>query len=115
VTHTVAMTYDPDWVVHPGETLAEWLQYARMDAGIAVALYGFDETEIAGVLDGTVEIDEDLAAKLADLTGIPARFWLALEHNFRVGIAAGKTWCGNEVEDGEDADAGVPEDEEAKG
>jgi plasmid maintenance system antidote protein VapI len=96
--------YDPDYVVHPGETLAEWLEYARMDTGIAVALYGFDEDEINGVLAGTLEIDEGLAAKLSDLTGIPVTFWLALEHNFRVGLAAGKTWCGNDAEEAEEVE-----------
>lgn len=99
VTH-----YDPDYVVHPGETLADWFDYARIDQGIAVALYGFDENEIEGVLSGELEIDEALAVKLADLTGIPGRFWLALDHNFRVGLAAGKTWCGNEEGDGNKED-----------
>jgi hypothetical protein len=52
------VTFDPDYVVAPGETLAEW----------------FD--------------DVGLPKSCARLYGI----WLALEHNFRVGLAAGKHW-----------------------
>jgi plasmid maintenance system antidote protein VapI len=34
-------------------------------------------------------LTEEHARLLDKSTGIPARFWLALEHNYRVGLAAG--------------------------
>jgi HTH-type transcriptional regulator/antitoxin HigA len=83
--------FDPDWVVAPGETLAEWFD----DVGLplsAAALYGLPERTLHRLFAGKQKITPPLAQKLCNLTQIGAPFWLALEHNFRVGLAAGKTW-----------------------
>jgi len=85
--------FDPDWVVAPGETLADWFEEMGLPKSCA-QLYGISERQLNGVLDGTTEITPKLAHKLCFLTHIDARMWLALEHNFRVGLAAGKHWSG---------------------
>lgn len=86
--------YEPDYVVAPGETLREWFEYTNVPQRVAWRLYGLPEDVLAGVLAGTTEILPEIAEKLERLTFIPARFWLALEHNFRVGLSAGKQWAG---------------------
>jgi plasmid maintenance system antidote protein VapI len=44
-----------------------------------------------GILAGTTKITKKRAAGLGQLPcGPSAAFWLALEHNYRVGLAAGK-------------------------
>lgn len=85
--------FDPDWVVAPGETLAEWFEAMNIPYSVA-QLYEIPERTLKGVLAGTRRIDRPLAQKLCNLTHVGAPFWLALEHNFRVGLAAGKTWKG---------------------
>lgn len=92
--------YDPDYVIHPGETLQEWLEYNHLPRTIATKFHGFTDEEFDGILDGSVEITEELAHKLLNLTGIGMPFWLALEHNFRVGLAAGKHWDDPRLIDG---------------
>lgn len=84
--------FDPDWVVHPGATLADWMKEAGLPKRVAYVLSGLTSEELDGVLDGTVAITEQIADKLARLTFISAKFWLGYEHNFRVGLAAGKHW-----------------------
>lgn len=91
---TKTYAYDPDYVIHPGETLQEWMEYHNLPRTVATKIHGFTDEEFDGILDGNVEITEELAHKLLNLTHIPAPFWLALEHNFRVGLAAGKHWDG---------------------
>jgi len=87
------MTYpfDPDWVVAPGETLREWFEAMRLPLSVA-ELYDIDARTLQRLFDGKQKITPALAQKLCNLTHVGAPFWLALEHNFRVGLAAGKTW-----------------------
>ena len=85
--------FDPDWVIAPGETLADWFEANHLPESIATQ-YGISERVLNRVLHGTQPIGPKLAQKLCNMTFIGAPFWLALEHNFRVGLAAGKTWVG---------------------
>jgi plasmid maintenance system antidote protein VapI len=88
--------YDPDYVVHPGAVLQEWFDDNRLSHKIATKLYGLTEEELTGVLDGSMPITPELAGKLLNLTHISVAFWLAMDHNFRVGLAAGKHWIRDE-------------------
>lgn len=91
------MKFDPDWVVAPGETLVDWFeeQGARWDSEIALRLaaaHGISGSELGNIVrgGGPGRIGESQAERLESMTGITARFWLALEHNYRVGLDAGK-------------------------
>jgi plasmid maintenance system antidote protein VapI len=83
--------WNPDWVVAPGETLSDWFDEMKLPLSISEQ-YGISERTLNGVLNGKTKITPTLAQKLCNLTQIGAPMWLALEHNFRVGLAAGKTW-----------------------
>jgi plasmid maintenance system antidote protein VapI len=85
--------FNPDWVIAPGETLAEWFEANHLPKSIA-AHYGISERTLNRVLSGRQPIGPRLAQRLCNMTFIGAPFWLALEHNFRAGLAAGKTWVG---------------------
>jgi plasmid maintenance system antidote protein VapI len=82
--------FDPDWVVAPGETLEEWFDSLGVPKDTA-RHYGITAAQLERILAGDEPIDEKLAQKLCNLTLIGAPMWLALEHNYRVGLAAGKT------------------------
>lgn len=89
------LPFDPDYVVAPGDTLAHWFAEKGLvtDGGRASCAdrFGIRGTRLFAFLNGG-PLDEDLAIRLALMTGISKVFWIALEQNFRVGLAAGKTW-----------------------
>lgn len=85
------MTFDPDYVVAPGETLAEWFSEMNLPHSIAQQ-YGIAPRTLTRLLAGTQPITPALAQKLCNMTHIGAPMWVALEHNFRVGLTAGKKW-----------------------
>lgn len=85
--------FDPDWVVHPGATLGEWFTAMGLPHSVAT-LYGIPPRTLSRLLRGKQKITPTIAQKLCNLTHVGAPFWLAYEHNFRVGLAAGKHWDG---------------------
>jgi HTH-type transcriptional regulator / antitoxin HigA len=84
--------FDPDWVIAPGETLREWFEANHLPLSVGEH-YGLDQRTLAGIFVGKRKITKPIAQKLCNLTQVGAPFWLALEHNFRVGLASGKTWA----------------------
>lgn len=86
--------FEPDYVVHPGETLKEWREMvvhlpakAAATACARMPLHLYE-----GIEAGTTPIDDKIAGALAHGTGIPAFLWLNLERTFRAGLKAGKKW-----------------------
>ena len=84
-------TFNPDWVVAPGETLREWRESNHLPETAAATACGLRLTRFRQIERGTAPISEDTAFRLAHGTGIPAFLWLNLERNYRAGLAAGKT------------------------
>lgn len=82
--------FAPDWVVPPGETLKDWFGEIGLDRSIAQKS-GISAEVLERVLDGDEPITFELAHRIALMTGISAHFWQAAEHNYRVGLAQGKT------------------------
>ncbi len=93
--NAVSYEFRPDWCMAPAAPLREWLDENGLSPRVAVAMvpcHRRDEavTMIEQVLDRQPLTDEH-ARVLEQGTGIPARFWLALEHSYRAGLAAGLT------------------------
>lgn len=88
------LPFDPDYVVAPGDTLREWWEKRSLPAEHGERV-GLSVDTLRGIMDGSTEITPEIAARLKLLTGIGELFWLALEHNYRVGLAAGKTRVGS--------------------
>lgn len=86
-----ATKFDPDWVIAPGETLKDWLDENGL-SGKSCVTYGIPQSTFDGIVAGTTPINAVLAQKLCNMTLIGAPMWLALEHNFRAGLNAGKKW-----------------------
>ena len=88
--------FTPDWCMAPSETLKEWMEENGVRPGtMAAACAGRDKPRYATAKRMVEEVlarqplTGDHAAVLARGTFIPARFWLAMEHNYRAGLAAG--------------------------
>jgi plasmid maintenance system antidote protein VapI len=92
----VRREFKPDWCIAPAATLDEWMKENGMPASaLATACSGTLNrhaclARIKYVLDKR-PLTQEVAAMLAKGTGIPAKFWLALEHNYRAGLKAGLT------------------------
>lgn len=83
--------FDPDWVIRPGETLAEWIEENGLGVRSAATACGrMDPDRMRRIIDGKQKLTRDDAARLAAGTGIPASLWLNLERTYRAGLKAGK-------------------------
>lgn len=87
--------FDPDWVVPTADVLREWLDENGLSVKVAVACLPRDEREVAaGYLENVLAdktFTERTAKVLARVTGISLGFWMRFEHNYRTGLAAGRT------------------------
>lgn len=69
--------YEPDYVSHPGQTLADCIKSAGMSKmRFLVKLPQHLQAQAEAVLDGTGAIDVALAEHLERLFDLPVRFWL---------------------------------------
>jgi hypothetical protein len=89
--------FTPDWVIAPAVVLQAWLDEKGLDPDVfvvACAPSGYARkrclTRVRAVLAREPMTVED-AAIIAKGTFTTARLWLALEHNYRAGLAAGLT------------------------
>ncbi len=93
-THRKVYAFDPDWVVAPAASLQEWLDANGLDARIAAACVGQEyKAYVAALLQDVLDrkpLTNEHALALARCTQIPMGFWINLEHNYRVGLDAGK-------------------------
>lgn len=90
--------FDPDYVVPTSEVLRDWLDWNHLSTSVAaVASYGrgtASHRAAIGDLDKVLNggrVDARVADLLCRVTSIPASFWLAFEHNYRTGLAKGKS------------------------
>lgn len=84
--------FNPDWTVHPGATLADWMEeQGKTVADVALAC-SLTPVEVRGILSGTAHVSTVKACKLQQGTGVDAQFWLRYERRFREDLAGGKRW-----------------------
>lgn len=73
----------PDYAVAPGAIIQEYLEAFRMTPADLVQWSGLSSKTVAALLEGTVPITAEIAARLELALGRPARFWRNLERQFR--------------------------------
>lgn len=97
----MSLPFDPDWMVHPGATLGEWIECMEAQGSThvreRVASYVGGESVLGGLLAGTEPLTPYLALRLEEATCVAASFWVEYESRFRHGVAAGKHWSGAEA------------------
>jgi len=76
-------TYQPDYAVSPGETLAEVLDERGMSQAELARRTGISTKHINLILKGSAPISPETALKLERVLNVPARVWNALEANYR--------------------------------
>jgi hypothetical protein len=86
--------FRPDWTLAPAVVLRHWIRETGVPARTIAFVAGGRERHgealvlVQEVLDRK-PLTEAHAAVLARGTHVLARMWLALEHNYRAGLAAG--------------------------
>jgi len=95
----VEAPFDPDWVSHPGATIASALEDKQLGPGAwrwtkekSAARMGWTIGMFDRVLSGDEPITDAMALTLSMEYGGTQRFWINRERIFREGLAAGKVW-----------------------
>lgn len=71
-----------DLIIHPGETIAEYLKMNNMSQKELAIRCGVSEKHISTVISGLRNITVDFAVKLEYAFGIDADFWIKLQANY---------------------------------
>lgn len=75
--------YEPDYVVAPGETLSEEIEYRGLSQRDLAVLTGLDEQFIHQIILGIQPITPETATKLEQALGTSAGLWINLESQYR--------------------------------
>lgn len=81
------LTYEPDFAVPPGATLAELLEAAGMSQAELARRMGRPAKTINEIVQGRAAITPATALQLEHVLGPPAGFWNARERNYREALA----------------------------
>ena len=71
-----------DFIIHPGETLAEVLEDREMTQKELSIRTGMSEKHISTVINGQKNISSSFAKKLEYALGIETEFWMNLQANY---------------------------------
>lgn len=71
-----------DFIIHPGETIAEVMEEKNMSQKELAIRCGYSEKHISTVISGQKNISPDFAKKLEYALGIDAIFWINLQTNY---------------------------------
>lgn len=79
--------YVPDYAVHPGEVLEEYLDSFGMTQAELAARLGFAKKTVNEIIKGKAPITPDTSLKLERVFSRPAHFWNNLEQQYREDLA----------------------------
>ncbi len=84
-TYKTLTEFNPDWIVHPGEIVADVLKERNINAQIfAMEMkISFDDFSIFLLgEENSLEIDEAIAENFSKSIGSSKSFWLNLQHQY---------------------------------
>jgi addiction module HigA family antidote len=84
---TNALFFQPDFAIHPGETLAETLEEIGMSQAELAQRMGRPLQMISEIVQGKKAITAETALQLERATGVPANFWNSSQRNYEATIA----------------------------
>lgn len=79
--------YNPDYAVPPGETLLEIMESLGMSQAELAERTHRPKKTISEIINGKVSITPETALQLERVLGVPAKFWMNLETNYRQTLA----------------------------
>lgn len=75
--------YQPNYLVHPGVTLAETLESLGMSQVELAVRISRPEKTISEIINGITAITPETALQFERALGVPASFWNNLEKNYQ--------------------------------
>jgi HTH-type transcriptional regulator / antitoxin HigA len=79
--------FQPDYAIHPGETLAETLAEVGMSQAELAQRMGRPLQMISEIVQGKKAITAETALQLERATGVPANFWNSAQRNYEAAAA----------------------------
>lgn len=80
----MSSSFRPDYTVPPGEVIQELAQSRNWSFAELATVLGLSIRDVAKLLQGKLELTEEMAGKLeAGFGAPPARFWINMETNYR--------------------------------
>lgn len=79
--------FAPDWIVAPGDTIADVLEERGWTQADLANRTGFTKKHIFQLLRGEAPITQETGAKLEKVLGSTARFWIGLDTQYRQQLA----------------------------
>lgn len=77
----------PDWLIHPGEHLAEYLEAYEMSQAELAERTGLHRKTINDIIKGRASITPETALLLEPVFARPAHFWMNLDRQYHEGLA----------------------------
>ena len=84
---TNTLLFEPDYAIHPGETLAETLGELGMSQAELAQRMGRPLQMISEIIQGKKAITAETALQLERATGVPANFWNSSQRNYEATLA----------------------------
>lgn len=81
------LTYEPDYISPPGETLEDVLEARSMTQAELSDRTGLSRKTVNEIIKGKAPITQNTAISFERVFGIPARFWNNREQGYRHAIA----------------------------
>lgn len=86
------MSFQPDWCVHPGETLAEVVEESGLSPKVfahGVERFGGDEQEVLRVIECKRLYTDETAEAIARFIGGSPVLWKNLRDNYKAALKRG--------------------------
>lgn len=80
-------TFQPDWLIHPGEHLAEYIESWGMSQAELAERTGLHRKTINAIINGAMSITPDTAMLLEPVFGRPMSFWVNLDAQYQSRLA----------------------------
>ncbi len=87
MTETTTLSFTPDWVSPPGDTIADILEEKDWTQKQFAKRIEYTTKHVSLLINGKAPITEETAVKLARVLGSNEKFWLNREANYRAQLA----------------------------
>ncbi|RJF40365.1 addiction module antidote protein, HigA family [Actinomyces sp. 2119] len=77
------MTQRPNYVVPTGDFVEEWMEDQGVSAAELSRRLGVSRRHVSRLLHGEVPLSREMALRLEEVTGVPARIWNLHETGYR--------------------------------
>jgi HTH-type transcriptional regulator / antitoxin HigA len=74
--------FKPDWAVHPGAFVDEYLEVRGMDIHALATVTEIPQADLEGIVAQRASVTPEIAAKLEEAFGLKASIWLGLQSEY---------------------------------